>query len=160
MNNDNFEYQIKMAKIISWIFQLIFSTNCKGTILRSHKNKTKIMSLHFKKDTIFNELSFIISVLFFNQYILETKMRKGEAVVTLLETKTKSQRNSTKKKELKHWNLVWQLLYRGTMWNWRNGCETSAIVELFFGKKWQYRSNCSWNSWSFGFTKCHNYPSL
>ena len=62
------------------------------------------MSLHFKKDTIFNELSFIISVLFFNQYILETKMRKGEAVVTLLETKTKSQRNSTKKKknELKH----------------------------------------------------------
>ena len=124
MNNDNFEYQIKMAKIISWIFQLIFSTNCKGTILRSHKNKTKIMSLHFKKDTIFNELSFIISVLFFNQYILDTKMRKGEAVVTLLETKTKSQRNSTKKKknELKHWNLVWQLLYRGTMCN----CEETA----------------------------------
>ena len=54
------------------------------------------MSLHFKKDIIFNELSFIISVLFFNQYILETKMRKGEAVVTLFETKTKSQRNSTK----------------------------------------------------------------
>ena len=126
MNNDNFEYQIKMAKnnilnLFNWFLAQIARV---PTILRSHKNKTKIMSLHFKKDTIFNKLSFIISVLFFNQYILETKMRKGEAVVTLLETKTKSQRNSTKKKkkELKHWNLVWQLLYRGTMCN----CEETA----------------------------------
>ena len=116
--------------------------------------------------------------------VLKRLQERGEAVVTLFETKTISQRNSTKKK-LQHWNLVWQLLQRGTMWN----CEKKAVEPLLspnwffwqetavatvsptflqfhieaFSSNWYSKFQCckslfSWVPLTFSFNKCHFRP--
>ena len=61
--------------------------------------------------------------------------KRGEAVVTLFKTKTKSQRNLTKQKIYS--NEIWygSALKRYNVELSRNGGRTTAIAELFLGGK-------------------------